>query len=961
MFLAATVFGGIRVSRLVDPRFSDRRREAFFHFRHLAASSAFTDLAADDAIEQVGTAARASASFPAAFEPVEVGTDDFRGRIHLPETPESPATVRLLDGGIVDNIPVARAIRATASAPASDPVRRWVAFLHPNPEGLVPRTISPRRQKIPGIPSVLKDFAASLSGETLLDDLEVLEEHNREAESIKLQRVSLFRAALRDRTSDPDAALATVDAYRIYAVINDPVPNLTWLPIAQAPPRSSIAGWSQDDRYRLRMRILDAVVEEMRSGRGTLRAFARVARLALFTIDWIRWAESQGRSGFAGQRRITYDLLLVAQLVDSALARSILGSTADPVAVLSETLDRVERSGALHSLIRCVGQRSGTVDDHDVALSDHLRAGSPQEVAMRNLARGVLPEDPTDRGRRASEHMLGLLAEVGAGICRSTERLKAEDPSAYSVLTEEIRRSNRGHLGMRIACGRRKRLRDDVRSAILSVDAAEAELHRGTTRGAPQTLEYVRISGAAESPLARPSADGDALPSFASIAPGPDGEIDPDRKLAGNKLGSFSAFLSPRFRANDWMWGRMDAATEIVKLLYRPDYLARIPAVDLEERVRDVVMHPFDREDLSVEAAGIVKDAETICADLWRENRSEITGELLAARKAPREADRLFVTRRTIQARWHLELAIREIPRVIAQPLDVSDHPAGWPLEPIGQPWEAKTPKERIQHLLDRYEATPTKVGDLWGRRHTTGLGVRAVRATARALIPSRGPRALLRIGVGVPMLIAVAAVLSRGAFLIAWNALLNVVLIPRMDGLFSVLVALLSLCASIWFWLKFVRRKAPHRRRSTWTAIVTGVLVVIGMASIIDKWWVPDDTWLLADDPLRAQYPWAEWPFTIDLVLPVAAVAVASAAAVVCLWIWARTWAIVLASVATGLLMGWWVILGAWSAPQGSRFANDLAWTRSMWIPALMLVFAFTWIALHFRVEARPPRQDLG
>jgi Protein of unknown function (DUF3376)/Domain of unknown function (DUF1905) len=40
-----------------------------------------------------------------------------------------------------------------------------------------------------------------------------------------------------------------------------------------------------------------------------------------------------------------------------------------------------------------------------------------------------------------------------------------------------------------------------------------------------------------------------------------------DVKLAGHQLGAFGGFLSARWRANDWMWGRADAAAVIVRLL----------------------------------------------------------------------------------------------------------------------------------------------------------------------------------------------------------------------------------------------------------------------------------------------------------------------------------------------------------------------------------------------------------
>lgn len=47
----------------------------------------------------------------------------------------------------------------------------------------------------------------------------------------------------------------------------------------------------------------------------------------------------------------------------------------------------------------------------------------------------------------------------------------------------------------------------------------------------------------------------------------PAGRDDPDEKLAGVQLGHFAAFLKRSWRANDWMWGRLDAAERLVRLL----------------------------------------------------------------------------------------------------------------------------------------------------------------------------------------------------------------------------------------------------------------------------------------------------------------------------------------------------------------------------------------------------------
>ena len=46
--------------------------------------------------------------------------------------------------------------------------------------------------------------------------------------------------------------------------------------------------------------------------------------------------------------------------------------------------------------------------------------------------------------------------------------------------------------------------------------------------------------------------------------------IHVDLKLAGNELANFAAFLLPEWRANDWLWGRLDAVPTLVDLLVTP-------------------------------------------------------------------------------------------------------------------------------------------------------------------------------------------------------------------------------------------------------------------------------------------------------------------------------------------------------------------------------------------------------
>lgn len=51
---------------------------------------------------------------------------------------------------------------------------------------------------------------------------------------------------------------------------------------------------------------------------------------------------------------------------------------------------------------------------------------------------------------------------------------------------------------------------------------------------------------------------------------------DPDAKLAGPELARLGAFLKASWRANDWLWGRMDAAHRLVLLLLDPQRLRQL-------------------------------------------------------------------------------------------------------------------------------------------------------------------------------------------------------------------------------------------------------------------------------------------------------------------------------------------------------------------------------------------------
>ena len=99
----------------------------------------FTD--GHDAVEALVHATRASASYPAAFEPVEE-TKELAARRHPPAAPAAETgqrgTAYLMDGGILDNAPIEPVIEEVGRRSVDGKVRRVLAYVVPS-NGISPR------------------------------------------------------------------------------------------------------------------------------------------------------------------------------------------------------------------------------------------------------------------------------------------------------------------------------------------------------------------------------------------------------------------------------------------------------------------------------------------------------------------------------------------------------------------------------------------------------------------------------------------------------------------------------------------------------------------------------------------------------------------------------------------------------------------------------------------------------
>ena len=182
----------------------------------------------------------------------------------------------------------------------------------------------------------------------------------------------------------------------------------------------------------------------------------------------------------------------------------------------------------------------------------------------------------------------------------------------------------------------------------------------------------------------------------------------------------------------------------------------------------------------SVSDPAVRRSAELVFERLWADNRSLVHGDVNTA-LSDADAD-LDATRQLLTARWQLEIFLVRGARPAGGAPPARRRPGA-----LSRPGHSRRRRPRVgvgehRRVMAAYEGAPRRAADLWGSRKTTALGVRVARNLSRSLVPGSGVGAVrLRTLAAVPIMIATAALLARGAFLVACSLLLNVVLVPRL------------------------------------------------------------------------------------------------------------------------------------------------------------------------------------
>jgi predicted acylesterase/phospholipase RssA len=611
------------------------------------------------ALDRMALAARATSSFPGAFEPASIysvpsGAASPGATAPLPtdyltarQTSVNMARAfvysraqgtllkpfNVVDGGIFDNIPIDRAIRAIQRMPATQPSGRVLIYLDPEPP-VTDQSGFPsdeRDSAASWIPVIHRSFTLKERTETEDDELAQVREHNDRVMETRgrLEALAAVMRRLRRSAGDADAQVGAfvdelitdesylqcriaVDSPRIGRLLADPAAELCY------PPRQAV------DYVRL------PPIEGVKIKNQVQEAYSdhpvdywNLSTDVCAMLDWVRvligWVH-------ALEDLVTYFSEAEPESRAVVLPSGVVGGDEllPPAARQSLTDGLQEWKPRLYRwLTVLIEARHRSVDE---VLAWPLRSELPEAGKHYPLAHCLTESRGRQLGLRLTPEINELLiAGTGSDVEeRFYTLLSAPDQfcNPGTALVEAVTEGLDDILGeIRTCCApvvqnltaMYEQLPDASKAPEWFASWCESVYPHFYTAplqdywverlsrlfavtGVPDTasiINYERISSK-EPPRIDVSALKNAakakylgewmrrLPSkeqMLTVLARDDSRLEPDAKLAGNVLMRFGGFFLWRWRENDWQWGRLDAASGIVKIL---DGLARQRAGDGE-------------------------------------------------------------------------------------------------------------------------------------------------------------------------------------------------------------------------------------------------------------------------------------------------------------------------------------------------------------------------------------------
>jgi patatin-related protein len=630
----------------------DMTHQAQFHFRR--GEELEEDAFADARIaERLALASRATASFPIAFEP-----------IYCPVRPEaSPGDARLLDmanaasfqksrflldGGILDNKPLESAIDAVLRQRVTREVRRVLVYVVPRP-GLTSADVADAAGDRPTLSQVTLASLIELPRvESISAQLRAVKEHNQQVRRTRDTRMALVRQL--GAPGVRDLARRMFDVYRrrrAQGAVEYICDALASTLATQDPPRFI----GRRRREWIAQRFLEfgdppwipaalPTAEELRDPRALERwgwgSYA-LEHLTDIVFDLLR------RSLIVAPLRVGAAEELRGRLKERLSAAYEL-SAALPRRRRRDTSFWARSATKLEEIL--AGDAAVQTTQAHTWVAEAIGAWSQQTTTLdlgprgRRFDRATQSNDPTPLTAalgRIAWAMAALTADalddveaagtLGVAHARTREdRQAAEDVLVY---VQYFRSDGSADAAT-------------VLARLLAIEVVQyaTGAHRDTPE---QFMELVQISANATCAFGGPASAAD--------------------KLAGAQLGNFGGFYKKAWRANDWMYGRLDAADRVTHIMLNPARLSRLyagRADDVVEALREIAV-PGD--------AGA--DAQAVLQRHWQKSETRVRGELAFLNDPTLPVpEQLPACAMAVVAKLHLDIIREELRVVVAAAQD---------------------------------------------------------------------------------------------------------------------------------------------------------------------------------------------------------------------------------------------------------------------------------------------------